>query len=179
MPGTSSHSPADSKSAEKMSKSSCGHLSKFMILPPPTTTLLTDFSEIPPNWILDRSKPRCKFCDLELAHKRAHDAELPPPNCENLVAKIQKHIEDAEKCIKEDVRKDELERALPEMEKKLAKAMEDQDERIKEAWTECWAIWGQEDKLEDVKGKSKTENVPDKKGKDKSKLNGNAKEKAT
>ena len=154
MPDSSSHSPADPKSVEKMSKSSCGHYSTFMILPPPITTLLTDFSEIPPNWILDRSKPRCKSCDLSLAHRRAQEAELPPPKRENLVAKIQKHIRDAEDCIKEGVRKDELESALPEMKNKLAEAIKDQDERIKEAWIECWAIWGQ-DKLEKVKGKTK------------------------
>jgi hypothetical protein len=116
-----------------------------MFLPPTLGFLVENVHAITPNQDIDRSVPRCKFCDLLAAQERANHADKPPPTHESLVDKIDRDIALTKDLISEGIRKDELEKALEVMEKQLDDAVVATDLRIAAAWKEYWAIWGHGD----------------------------------
>jgi len=124
--------------------SNCAYCTHPLTRPPTIDFLLTAFPNITPLYTLDRSIPRCKHCDIIAAHRRAIDAELPPPTYTNPVTQIEKDIEDAKILIGMGVRRKELEEALPRMKSKWVDAITKRDDRIREAWREYWGIWGLE-----------------------------------
>lgn len=73
------------------------------------------------------------------------NAERPPPTFENPVKKIEGHIREAERLIKEGKRKEELEPLLPYMREALAEKIEERERRAGDAWKEYWGIWGKGD----------------------------------
>jgi hypothetical protein len=121
--------------------STCGH-SSFTFLPPTLAFLVENVHAITPNQDIDRSTPRCKFCDLLAAQERANHADKPPPTHESLVDKLDRDIKLTQDLISEGIRKDELEKALEVMKKQLDDAVMATDLRVAEAWKEYWAIWG-------------------------------------
>jgi hypothetical protein len=121
--------------------STCGH-SSFIFLPPTLAFLVENVHAITPNQDIDRSVPRCKFCDLLAAQERANQADKPPPTHESLVDKLDRDIKLTQDLISEGIRKDELEKALEVMKKQLDDAVMATDLRIAGAWKEYWAVWG-------------------------------------
>jgi hypothetical protein len=124
--------------------SNCAHCIRPLTLPPSVNFLLNNFPDIIPSYTLDRNRPRCKHCDFIAANNKAIDAELPPPEYRNRVTGIEKQIELAKSLIKDGVKKEELEQALPQMKRKWADEIMKRDGRIRDAWKEYWGVWGVE-----------------------------------
>lgn len=72
------------------------------------------------------------------------DAELPPPDYKNPIAKIEKHMEQARRFIAQGVRKAEMEMALVRMEERRKQVLIERERNIRRAWEEYWGIWGPE-----------------------------------
>jgi len=113
----------------------CGHNEAYASIPPPLDDLTDTFPYIKPNTTIDRSIPRCKFCDLIKSNLRAEAAECPPPGYINPVDELHRKVQ----LLKDS---NESQKELQLAEKNLADAISASDERIKGAWMEHWAIWG-------------------------------------
>jgi hypothetical protein len=122
--------------------STCGHSECFRFIPPTLAFIVENFPTITPNQDLDRSVPRCKLCDLIAAQERADYAEMPSPTYTSSMIKITNDIKDAQQLIDQDIRKEELQKALVVIKQKREDAIVITDLKIAAAWKEHWAIWG-------------------------------------
>ncbi|RDW67810.1 hypothetical protein BP6252_09206 [Coleophoma cylindrospora] len=123
----------------------CPYCRRLLTVPPSITTIQQNHPSVTPNYTLNRSVARCKFCDQLAANKRAMDAECPPPSGKNPVKIIDEQIKEARLLIEEGVRREDLLRILPTMYRRQEELIKATDEGIKKAWDEYWAIWGKVD----------------------------------
>lgn len=128
----------------------CPYCSHELTLPPSLPMLFQNHPNTTPDGTLNRSVPRCKHCDLSAANKRAIDAECPPPTYQNPIKKVEQQIEQAKSLIEHGIRKDDLLRILPNMEKKRVELVGERDRGIRRAWDEYWGIWGMEEGLDKI-----------------------------
>ncbi|KAH8595185.1 hypothetical protein B0O99DRAFT_161227 [Bisporella sp. PMI_857] len=121
----------------------CSTCNNEMLLPPAMQVLQSTSPALPfINTTIDRGSARCPHCDLDLATRKEFEARYPPPNNKDVVKIIEKQIQDACSLIKEDIRKEDLEEALPRMYWKLAETVQKIYDSTVAARNEYIGIWG-------------------------------------
>jgi hypothetical protein len=139
-----------SKSSKTALKSvdmfTCRKCSTRLIHPPALSSLSIRFPALTVDSTLDRSQPRCQYCDEILARRLATEAELPPPTYSNPITKLEKTIKKLKDLVEEDIEEEEDIRTLKSiihgMQLKWGNMIKERDVKIKEAWKPYWAIWG-------------------------------------
>jgi hypothetical protein len=122
--------------------SQCSHCRRALVLPPSILELQRRFPNIIANSDINRSILRCEHCDTVDAHRRAMDVELPPPDYENPITKLEKHIQAAKTLIEEDIMRKELSEILPVIREQWGRMVVERDMGIRKVWEDFWAVWG-------------------------------------
>lgn len=124
-----------------ISSSTCTRCARPLLLPPPLSLLQDAYPSLPA-FPIDRTLPRCRYCDLRRTQKLLVSAELPPPKYTNPVAKVEADIKKMEELIKEGIMVEELRIALPVARRRWGERVMEREQGKRRAWEAFWGVWG-------------------------------------
>ena len=113
----------------------------MLYLPPTIEVLKSVFPSVIPIPV-NRSHPRCVQCDKVNAERAAYFAEFPPPEHDNPIVALERHITKIENLIAEGIMVEGLGAALAVAKQQKSELEQRRDDGIRKSWEAFWGVWG-------------------------------------